>query len=394
LYSGRFLIQPNNVSFVWSGSTISTTFTGTSIGVVMRDPHGQYDIFIDGRKSFVPFNPKSALPSNFPLAAQLEDETHTFMMRRRTEGFSNAFGDGTASVFGFYVDQGKTLLPPTKPSALPQRKIEVLGDSITCGAGVLGENGACNFTFDTQDYFSTYTALLAQHFNAQVNVICWSGKGLVRNYNASQHACYTCPDAMPAYFPYTLDILNDSSTQWNFSSYQPDVLIINLGVNDFDPQNPTPALAEDQFKLNYENLIEDIYTKYYNGNVHVLLACRVGNTLSGPCNLIAEIAESAATRNPRVQFVNLTTNEPDSTLGCEGHPGMVGHRMMADLLIAKVGPTTGWTVDAGLSHLEASSAIILAAFFLVGLGGHIWGCVVRKPTKEKGNLLLEQKQDR
>jgi len=388
-YSGRFLVAPGNVSFVWSGSSISTTFTGTSIGVEMRDPHGQYDIIVDGQRSFVPFAPNCSDRTPFQLASQLLDGSHTFTMRRRTEAYSNEYGDGTASLFSIYVDQGKTLIV-TKPQAAP-RRIEVIGDSITCGSGILGENATCGFSFGAQDYFSTYSALVAQHFKAEIHAICWSAKGLTRNYNKSQDACRICPDAMPAYFEHTLDSLDGN--KWEFGKYQPDVVIINLGVNDFDKENPAPRLEDSVFKQNYTQFVLSLRSTYYRyDNLQIFLVCRASAFLAGPCQLIEEVVLELNSVN--VHFVNITpADEPYSSLGCEDHPGLKGHRMMADILIASVGPITGWTAEAGSSPIEASSAVLLAAFFLVGIGGHVWGCVVRKPSKAAGKeTLLEQKE--
>lgn len=393
VYSGsRFLTTAESVSFVWSGATISTTFTGTSIGVIMQDAHGQYDVIIDGQKSFQPFSPQANSSRAIPIASQLADESHTFVLRKRTEGYSNVYGDGTASIFGFFVDQDRGLLKTNAPfSSTPfsstVRKIEVIGDSITCGSGILGENSSCNFSFDTQDYFSSYSYLVASKFRAQINAVCWSGKGLVRNYNVS---CEICNDSMLSYYPYTLA---DEDALWNFSSFVPNAVIINLGTNDFDTQNPPPALPNDTFVGTYVQFVRDLRTNHYrNMDVHIFLVCRYGNTLPGPCALVQQVF--AKLKDDHVHYVDITpSSEPNSTLGCGGHPGLSGHRQMADKIIASMGPIVGWSIEIPPSHLEASSAVLLGAFFLIGLGGHIWGCVVRKP-KAKSNLLLEQKQDR
>lgn len=384
VYSGRFLMQPGNVSFVWSGSTISTTFTGTSIAVMMRDPHGQYDVIIDDQKSFQPFVPKSPTPAMLYVASQLKDGKHSFVLRRRTEGFSNAFGVGTASISKFYLDDGNVLLPTKAPNAASGRRIEVIGDSITCGSGVLGRSPDCDFSFDTEDFFSTYAAIAADRFHAQIHAVCWSGKGLVKNYNET---CQLCPNAMPAYYPFILDNYEDESSKWNFSAFQPQAVIINLGVNDFDPANPEPV-SEANFTAGYVKLINDLRTVYYNKDIHLFLACRHAAELSGPCDLVKAIVANAS--DERVHYVDLSwKDEPESSLGCGNHPGVLGHLKMADLLVASMGSVIGWSVEHPSTHIEAYSIVMLAAFFLVGLGGHVWGCVIRKPTKDKG-LLLEQ----
>jgi len=373
---------------------MSTSFTGTSFGVEMRDKNGQYDLIIDGQRGFAPFVPGCLVPTNFTLASQLPDATHTFVMRRRTEPFGTQFGDSTTSLFSVFVDDGKTLL--TTPRQPKPRKIEIIGDSIACGSGILGDNVNCTFSFGVQDYFSSFSALVAQHFKADINSMCWSGKGIVRNYNSSATACEICPDVMPAYFEHTLDSLDGDD--WKFSTWKPDAVIINLGVNDYDPANPGTAPNASYFTAKYTEFVTDIRGKYYNDpNIHVFLVCRDAPVLGGPCALTKEVATGLVSTG-HVHFVNITpAYEPASSLGCQGHPGLLGHRAMADLLIQSMASTLQWTgssstPDLGSVPIAASSAVLLAAFFLVGLVGHFWGCAVRKPSKgsDKGGLLLDQ----
>jgi len=123
--------------------------------------------------------------------------------------------------------------------------------------------------------------------------------------------------------------------------------------------------------------------------------CRDAPLLGGPCALTKSVATGLANTG-HVHYVNITpAYEAPNSFGCGNHPGLKAHRDMADLLIQSMGEVLHWTgyvPDMGPSPLEASSAVLLAAFFLVGLGGHVWGCVVRKPSKgsAKSGLLLDQ----
>lgn len=50
---------------------------------------------------------------------------------------------------------------------LPERRIEFIGNSITCGYGVESENPSDPFTYETENHFYTYAARTARALKAQ-----------------------------------------------------------------------------------------------------------------------------------------------------------------------------------------------------------------------------------
>jgi hypothetical protein len=63
-----------------------------------------------------------------------------------------------------------------------QRRIEIVGDSITCGYGNEGTD-PCNFSAETENHYLTYGALAARMFGAELSTVAWSGKGVVNNFD-------------------------------------------------------------------------------------------------------------------------------------------------------------------------------------------------------------------
>ena len=69
-------------------------------------------------------------------------------MIKRTE----AFVGGTVTFSGFTVDG--TLVSPTPAKSVNyDRKLEMIGDSITCGYGVLGTSPSCSFSAQTESAY-------------------------------------------------------------------------------------------------------------------------------------------------------------------------------------------------------------------------------------------------
>jgi len=112
-----------------------------------------------------------------------------------------------------------------KPKALPIRRIECYGNSITCGTGSDMSVVPCDSGewHDQHNAYMSYGAVTARNLNAQWMLSSFSGIGLI-------HSCCNITFAMPQIFDKVN--FNDNAINWNFSNYQPDVVTIALGQND------------------------------------------------------------------------------------------------------------------------------------------------------------------
>src|SRR6185437_9930940 len=128
------------------------------------------------------------------------------------------------------------------------RWIEFVGDSITCGYGVLGPDQSSCFSNDTEAETRGWAALTAQAFGAAHSAIAYSGKGVIRNNGGDT------TELMPVLFERTLV---DAADAWGFTSYTPDVVVIDLGTNDFAQGDPGQA-----FVTGYEAFVAQIRGHY------------------------------------------------------------------------------------------------------------------------------------
>lgn len=95
-------------------------------------------------------------------------------------------------------------------------KIEVYGDSITCGYAIYGEP----YNNHNTNALDTYAYLTAKNLNADLSVFASSGIGLLKGETANN---------VINKFMY---LHQNSNKKWDFSLYDPDIVIINLGTND------------------------------------------------------------------------------------------------------------------------------------------------------------------
>lgn len=272
--------------FDWSGNYISTRFQGTDRITAKLLLEGQptsnpnvpllqdllFEFVLDGVATTRQITVTADAAGKPTLTAQESYDVavdpnvpHELVIHRNTEAQK-----GIITFNGFDL-HGGTFLPPVRRA----RRIEFIGDSITCGYGLLGGNATCPFeipvrtltdpatgqpvidpatnravTVDvpvTESQYLTYTSQTARALDADATTICWSGKGVWKNLRDA----YTRNDAGQ----YVLDretnvdnflipqlwaqrtLANDAAQPWDFAKEKaeevPQVVVVNLGTNDF-----------------------------------------------------------------------------------------------------------------------------------------------------------------
>jgi len=138
---------------------------------------------------------------------------HVVTLCKATEGI------GYMEFEGVYTD---ILFPTPMP---PDRKIECIGNSITCGFGNDTSGIPCGKGewFDQHNAWMSYGAIAARTLKAQWHLTAVSGIGLI-------HSCCNMTITMPQVFD-RMDVRGNQG-DWDFSGYQPDVVTVCLGQND------------------------------------------------------------------------------------------------------------------------------------------------------------------
>ena len=126
-YVGRICFDnPERPRFTFPGTQINARFTGTSLKMLAKPHSGYFMAQIDDAEPFkVAF--MGQRDSVVTLATALPQGDHTVRLMYIIEGY-----ELKPSFWGFVLDSGARLL---SPPALPQRTIEFIGNSITCGYG-------------------------------------------------------------------------------------------------------------------------------------------------------------------------------------------------------------------------------------------------------------------
>jgi len=307
-FVGRFDRDPPGpgATSTWSGTAFHARVRGTGASIRLSGASGVYfEVRVDGERARV-FSTQRGERS-YSLFRGRSLATYEVEVYRRNEASA-----GKVTYQGFEVDGGE-LVPSPPPYA---RRIEVLGDSITCGYGTEGPKG-CTFSHATESAYVSYAAVAARALNASAHLVCFSGKGLIQNYGGGKH------EPMPQLYGRTL--LHDKHDTWDFGHYPADVVVINLGTNDISAE-----LEHDDFIEAYVSLLERARRLHPRA---LLVAIRWEHWGTSKQHLVSDaVKRFSDDRLLEIQF-NI---ERDEGMGCDGHPSAETHgrlgKKLADLL--------------------------------------------------------------
>jgi lysophospholipase L1-like esterase len=267
---GRALVKDGSATFGFPGQELELKFSGSKSVALKGDVvkwETWFNIYVDGVKQPV-VNLREGV-FTLPISDKLDaGKPHLVRVVRRSESCM-----GVVRVDGFILDDGAKLLPP---DPLPSRKILAIGDSITCGLNteLTPEATPGNGCENSEN---SYAWLLANDFGAQVHLVSYSGHGLMRDWRGLNTATAqeVLNDAgakgksleistVGDFFERTLP--DDPSTKWDHASYQPDVILICLGQNDFCQI----AIPPSEFADAYIKFIDRVHLLYPNTPIIVL----------------------------------------------------------------------------------------------------------------------------
>ncbi len=328
LYVGRIVkSNPLSYKFSYPGTTVIAAFDGTGVKLHCKPGSGYFMVQVDGGEPFkVAF--RGERDSLVQVATALPHGRHTLRAMYSIEGY-----EYLPEFRGLVLDgDGRLLAPP----ALPERKIEFIGNSITCGYGSEGTDPNGHFCFELENHYITYAQITARALSAQAQVVARSGIGVYRNFGGPKAG--TPQDNMPAQYEYTL--YNDKSEAWDFSRYTPDVICINLGTNDLSTNNYDVRRLKDGYKTFLATV------RRHNPDAKIVFLC--GSMLGGKELEIAkrtldEVAAEAATAGDANVFrFNFTPQDGALGYGSDWHPSRWQHEKMAGELTAFLRQLMGW----------------------------------------------------
>jgi len=227
------------------------------------------------------------------------------------------------------VDKNGTVVPAAKKDM----KIEFIGDSITCGYGVDDLDRNHHFATSTEDATKTYAYKTAESLGADWSMVCASGFGVVSGYtNGPKNTNSVLPkyyDKIGFAWGSTILGKNPKTTKWDFNSFVPDVVVINLGTNDNSYVKKNEKRAAE-FEEAYVEFLRTIREK----NPDAKIVCSLG--LMG-ADLYSSIEKAAAdykklTGDEQVYTFKFSNQNAADGIAADWHPSEKTHEKAAFVL--------------------------------------------------------------
>ncbi|MBT1702240.1 SGNH/GDSL hydrolase family protein [Chryseosolibacter indicus] len=320
-YVGRIdASNPEALRFWQPGVYIKAKFYGTYCELHINDEelwgksHNYISIIVDDN---APIRLQTKGKKNvIDTVRNLLKGEHTIVICKNTEA-----GIGYLEFVGLKCE--KLLRLPNKPS----RKIEFIGNSITCGMGSDLSVIPCDSGqwYDQHNAYLSYGAQTARRLNAQWHLSSVSGIGLIRS-------CCNMEITMPDVF----DKINmrDDTILWDFKKYQPEVVSICLGQND---------RIQDSVKFcsAYVSFIKNIRTLYPRAQILCITSPMADEKLAEVMRryltgVVSHLQSNGEKKVDKYFFSRSFNN------GCGSHPDLQDHTLIANELTAKIKSLMGW----------------------------------------------------
>ena len=331
---GRTLEENGVLWLAQSASGVEFTFKGTELSVDIKgdgaasgdaDSQARFAVYINGERKLDEMVDSSE--KTYDIFSADSEEEVTVKIIKLSESANSTFGIENISFVGSEIS----------PTPAKDLKIEFIGDSITCGYGVDDEDRDHHFSTKTEDATKTYAYKTAEAFDADYSFVSYSGHGIISGYTADgkKNEQSLVP---PVYeqFTKTYGSSNgyyDETTPWDFSSFVPDYIVINLGTNDSSYVKTKEARQE------FIDGCEDFIKQVRNNNPDAYIFWALG-TMGMNLNSSVKKAVEAyieETGDDKVTFIALSQQNGDKNgYAADWHPTEATHTEAAEKLVLKM----------------------------------------------------------
>ena len=212
-----------------------------------------------------------------------------------------------------------------------QLKLEFIAASSSTGYGNLGKPSSSAKTTENSDCLQGFAFLTAQALNADVNIFSASGWGWAFSKWTSPNTL-NVPDAYK-YVDFK------SSIPWIHGYYVPDVVVVNLGTNDWSYINAATTNEEKdarmtQFQRKYISFLTELHDYYPNAQIIVLYGLMNESSIYEITEQIVALAKSVV---PNLVSIKINGDAG----GYNSHPSVASHKKIAETLTAFIKETLG-----------------------------------------------------
>jgi lysophospholipase L1-like esterase len=325
IYHGRTIAKNGNVELISSASYAEFQFLGDScvIGLSNVASPGDYNyaaIELDNEyKGRIKIANTNA--NDYVIHAMQKKSWHLLRVYKATEAQN-----------GLVIVNYVKLLKLKRIVASSKKKIEFIGNSITCGFGNDDKEIPCNNGskwYDQHNSYWSYAPRVARSLNVDFMLSAISGAGIYRNWNSDG------PTVPQQYESLYLNM--DSAQRWDFKNYIPDVVTIALGTNDLsggDGKTLRNPFDSTIFVDTYIKFLKTIYVHYPATQIILLTSPMVnGKNAEELLSCLKTVQTQIFKQKIAQRRIKIFEFKPMYATGCDGHPSIQEHEEMANELL-------------------------------------------------------------
>lgn len=348
---GRIGSQKMPLPLFWTGSGIELNVTGSELWVELETDYETHEPWISieingawiGRQMVTAGKHDICIFRNMDAAAS-----------KKVRIFRDVQAMSEDSVLYLHIrgfkSDGEFLEIPKK-----DKKIEIIGDSITSGEGTIGAQEEIDWISMFFTALNNYAVMTADKINADFHIVSQSGWGVVSGWDNNPNC------SLPAYYEQVCGLCKGEVNEtagakeaYDFSSWQPDYIIVNLGTNDdgaFHNEawtNPETGEIFKQRMASDDTYLEEDARRFIEKAKSFLKTLRKNNPnacifwafgmLGAQLFPLIETAVSEyceETKDRNIETVLLPQAEGDG-VGSRSHPGVINHRQAMEVLVKKI----------------------------------------------------------
>ncbi|HAU85953.1 MAG TPA: hypothetical protein DCW90_10750 [Lachnospiraceae bacterium] len=320
-------------------SGVEFSFTGTKASIDVqavsnenKDHLGRIAIYVNDK--LVVDNLIDKLNKTYDFFESEEEQTVSVKIMRLSE----------SAYIPFAIDSiNTTSTAEIQPTAVKSRKIEFIGDSITCGYGVDDQSTTSHWSTSNSDGSKAFAYKTAQKLGAEYSMFAASGFGVISGYTGGDiNTLQTIPQyyGSQGFSWYTLpNGKKATDIAWNFDVDEPDAIVINLGTNDSSYTKNDEA-KKAAFVEKYVDFLKQIRSK----NPTATIFCTLGTMGQ---DLYPQVEEAVASYSKETGDNNITSLEFDVQNMNDGvcvdwHPTEATHEKASDTLADYMSYVMGW----------------------------------------------------
>ena len=197
---------------------------------------------------------------------------------------------------------------------------------MTCAYGVEGIDENEHFKTNTENFSKSYAYIASQIWNVDYSSVSYSGYGITSGYSEGDKN----PNDLVSLYYKTIGKHENYPGKWDFKKYKNDIILINLGANDYNYYMADPEKRGDEFVQDYIKFLDLV--KECNPNS--LIICTLGNIKK---KVIYRLVEKAVKlyKDKQVVVFEVPEYEVDK-YGSDWHPSVASQEKIGKIVAENI----------------------------------------------------------